>query len=187
MQGWDSVEITADVELGGTEQLFSLLVARDLQQGRRAGAAGGDDDADSGRDRRDAADGQEPGQLHRRGRAGREPVRQDHEHPRRADAAVFHVAHRAAARPRSTACWARASTREMPRRSWARRSWRSITGPKPPRRPPPSSAAAPPGKTRTRSPTSSSTPTSSTQEGRISGPSCSRSSDWNPAPRTPAA
>ena len=32
MQGWDSVEIPADVELGGTEQLFSLLVARDLQQ-----------------------------------------------------------------------------------------------------------------------------------------------------------
>ncbi len=34
MQGWDSVEIRADVELGGTEQLFSLLVARDLQQGK---------------------------------------------------------------------------------------------------------------------------------------------------------
>jgi tyrosyl-tRNA synthetase len=32
MQGWDSVEIRTDVELGGTEQLFSLLVARDLQQ-----------------------------------------------------------------------------------------------------------------------------------------------------------
>ncbi len=32
MQGWDSVEIHADIELGGTEQLFSLLVARDLQQ-----------------------------------------------------------------------------------------------------------------------------------------------------------
>ncbi len=31
MQGWDSVEIDADVELGGTEQLFSLLVARQLQ------------------------------------------------------------------------------------------------------------------------------------------------------------
>src|SRR6516164_7373486 len=31
MQGWDSVEVKADVELGGTEQLFSLLVARDLQ------------------------------------------------------------------------------------------------------------------------------------------------------------
>ncbi len=34
MQGWDSVEIRADVELGGTEQLFSLLVARDLQHGQ---------------------------------------------------------------------------------------------------------------------------------------------------------
>src|SRR5262245_26333944 len=32
MQGWDSVEIRADIELGGTEQLFSLLVARDLQR-----------------------------------------------------------------------------------------------------------------------------------------------------------
>jgi tyrosyl-tRNA synthetase len=31
MQGWDSVEIRADVELGGTEQLFSLLVGRELQ------------------------------------------------------------------------------------------------------------------------------------------------------------
>ena len=28
MQGWDSVEVRADIELGGTEQLFSLLVAR---------------------------------------------------------------------------------------------------------------------------------------------------------------
>src|SRR3954454_17753626 len=34
MQGWDSVEVRADVELGGTEQLFSLLVARDLQEAR---------------------------------------------------------------------------------------------------------------------------------------------------------
>src|SRR6476661_2213585 len=32
MQGWDSVEVRADVELGGTEQLFSLMVARHLQQ-----------------------------------------------------------------------------------------------------------------------------------------------------------
>ncbi|WP_435006972.1 tyrosine--tRNA ligase [Tundrisphaera lichenicola] len=31
MQGWDSVEVKADVELGGTEQLFSLLLARNLQ------------------------------------------------------------------------------------------------------------------------------------------------------------
>jgi len=32
MQGRDSVEIAADVELGGTEQLFSLMVGRDLQR-----------------------------------------------------------------------------------------------------------------------------------------------------------
>ena len=31
-QGWDSVMITADVELGGTDQLFNLLVGRQLQQ-----------------------------------------------------------------------------------------------------------------------------------------------------------
>jgi tyrosyl-tRNA synthetase len=32
MQGRDSVEIHADVELGGSEQLFSLMVGRDLQR-----------------------------------------------------------------------------------------------------------------------------------------------------------
>ncbi len=32
MQGHDSVEVRADVELGGSEQLFSLMAARDLQK-----------------------------------------------------------------------------------------------------------------------------------------------------------
>ena len=32
MQGWDSVEIQCDVELGGTDQLFNLLVGRHLQE-----------------------------------------------------------------------------------------------------------------------------------------------------------
>jgi tyrosyl-tRNA synthetase len=32
MQGWDSVMVRADVELGGTDQLFNLLVGRDLQE-----------------------------------------------------------------------------------------------------------------------------------------------------------
>ena len=32
MQGWDSVEVKADVELGGTEQKFNLLVGRTLQE-----------------------------------------------------------------------------------------------------------------------------------------------------------
>ena len=31
MQGRDSVEIAADVELGGSEQLFNLMRGRDLQ------------------------------------------------------------------------------------------------------------------------------------------------------------
>ena len=38
MQGWDSVVVRADVELGGTDQTFNLLVGRDLQ--RDAGQPG---------------------------------------------------------------------------------------------------------------------------------------------------
>jgi tyrosyl-tRNA synthetase len=32
MQGWDSVMVEADVELGGTDQLFNILMGRDLQR-----------------------------------------------------------------------------------------------------------------------------------------------------------
>ncbi|MGI8819452.1 MAG: tyrosine--tRNA ligase [Chthoniobacterales bacterium] len=32
MQGWDSVQVRADVELGGTDQLFNILVGRDFQK-----------------------------------------------------------------------------------------------------------------------------------------------------------
>lgn len=32
MQAWDSVQIRADIELGGTEQLYSFMLARDLQR-----------------------------------------------------------------------------------------------------------------------------------------------------------
>jgi tyrosyl-tRNA synthetase len=32
LQGWDSVMIRADVEIGGSDQLFNLLVGRDLQE-----------------------------------------------------------------------------------------------------------------------------------------------------------
>ncbi|MDP6360291.1 MAG: tyrosine--tRNA ligase [Planctomycetota bacterium] len=32
MQGWDSVEVRADVELGGTDQTFNLLVGREMQK-----------------------------------------------------------------------------------------------------------------------------------------------------------
>jgi tyrosyl-tRNA synthetase len=32
MQGWDSVEVKADVEIGGSDQLFNVLVGRDMQK-----------------------------------------------------------------------------------------------------------------------------------------------------------
>src|SRR5256714_2425965 len=32
MQGWDSVMVRADVELGGTDQLFNVLVGRQFQK-----------------------------------------------------------------------------------------------------------------------------------------------------------
>ena len=32
IQGWDSVKVNADVEIGGTDQLFNILVGRDLQK-----------------------------------------------------------------------------------------------------------------------------------------------------------
>ncbi len=32
LQGWDSVMVQADVELGGTDQLFNFLAARPIQQ-----------------------------------------------------------------------------------------------------------------------------------------------------------
>lgn len=34
MQAWDSVMVRADVELGGTEQLYSFMLARDMQRGQ---------------------------------------------------------------------------------------------------------------------------------------------------------
>jgi tyrosyl-tRNA synthetase len=35
MQAWDSVMVRADVELGGTEQLYSFMLARDLQRAQQ--------------------------------------------------------------------------------------------------------------------------------------------------------
>ena len=32
MQGWDSVMVKADVEFGGTDQLFNILIGRDFQK-----------------------------------------------------------------------------------------------------------------------------------------------------------
>ncbi len=84
MQGWDSVEIKVRRRAG--RDRAAVLPARRPRPAARRGAAGpgGDDDADPGRDRRRAEDGQEPGQLHRRRRSPRHAVRQDHEPARHA-------------------------------------------------------------------------------------------------------
>ena len=49
LQGYDSVAVRADVELGGTDQKFNLLLARDDPAGLRRRAAVGADDADPAR------------------------------------------------------------------------------------------------------------------------------------------
>ena len=45
MQAYDSVAVEADVELGGTDQLYNLLAGREVMAGVRVGAAGRSDDA----------------------------------------------------------------------------------------------------------------------------------------------
>ena len=55
LQGYDSVAVEADVELGGTDQKFNLLFGRDVQAAVRRGAAVDPDDADPARHRRRAA------------------------------------------------------------------------------------------------------------------------------------
>ena len=64
-QGYDSVALQADVELGGTDQKFNLLVGREMQRGYRPGIASRADHADSRRPRRRAEDVEVAGQCHR--------------------------------------------------------------------------------------------------------------------------
>ena len=45
MQAYDSVAIEADVELGGTDQLYNLLAGREVMDALRPRAAGRADDA----------------------------------------------------------------------------------------------------------------------------------------------
>ena len=77
LQAYDSIEVEADVELGGTDQKFNLLLGRDLQEmvGQRAQQCL--HDAPSAGHRRRPEDEQEPGQLRRRGRPAERDVPQD--------------------------------------------------------------------------------------------------------------
>ena len=103
MQGYDSVALKADVELGGTDQKFNLLVGRDLQEAVRPGAAVHPDHAAAGRPRRRREDVQVARQLHRHQRAGERHVRQDDDDRRRADVALVRAAQLRDRRRRSAA------------------------------------------------------------------------------------
>ena len=92
MQGYDSVALKADVELGGTDQKFNLLVGRELQKSRGPGAAVRADDAAARGARRRREDVEVEGQLHRHRRAARRHVRQDHVDLRRAHVALLRTA-----------------------------------------------------------------------------------------------
>ena len=71
IQGYDSVALKADVELGGTDQKFNMLVGRELQRAYRPAAAGGHDDSAAGRSRRRAQDVEVLRQLRRANRQRR--------------------------------------------------------------------------------------------------------------------
>ena len=71
VQGYDSVALKSDVELGGTDQKFNLLVGRQLQESLRPGAADRHDDAAARRTRRRQQDVEVPRQLHRHQRSRR--------------------------------------------------------------------------------------------------------------------
>ena len=71
VQGYDSVALKADVELGGTDQKFNLLVGRELQRALRAGAAVHPDAAAARGARRRQQDVEVARQLRRHHRGAR--------------------------------------------------------------------------------------------------------------------
>ena len=126
LQGYDSVAIRADVELGGTDQKFNLLLGRDIQRAYGQPEQVDPDDAAPDRHRRRAQDVEVARQLHRRHRAARGDVRQDAEHPRRLARDVVLAAARLLAAGRRRAARRQAGAgpgarRALPRRRGGRR------------------------------------------------------------------
>ena len=120
LQGYDSVAVRSDVELGGTDQKFNLLLGRDVQRAYGQPEQVAMTHADPARDRRRAAHVEVAGQLHRGHRAARGDLRQDAAHPRRGDGDLV----RAAARPRRRPP---TSPRATPSARWPGRSWPAST------------------------------------------------------------
>ena len=126
MQAYDSVAIEADVELGGTDQLYNLLAGRTVMEAYGLDAAGRPHDATApvvGR----REDELVRGEQHPADGAARGAVRQDDANPGRAARALVD-ARRGAARARRPSRWTRSSS--SPASSSAAR-----TGRRPPRRP----------------------------------------------------
>ena len=119
MQGYDSVAVDADVELGGTDQKFNLLLGRDIQRHYGQPRAVDPDDAAAGRHRRRAEDVEVARQPDRRHRPAGRDVRQDDVDPRRGDAGPVLDGCSARAPP-DAASGARDAKRALARRSVAR-------------------------------------------------------------------
>ena len=150
LQGYDSVAVEADVELGGTDQKFNLLFGRDVQAVVRPAAAVDPDDADPGRHRRRPEDEQVARQLRRRHRPAGGDVREADEHPRRGDAATTGCC--CSARSSTPAAIPNEAKRELARRivdrfhgagGGARRPRRTSTGPRATARSPTTIAESP--------------------------------------------
>ena len=92
VQGYDSVALEGDVELGGTDQKFNLLMGRGAAGALRPAAADRADHAAAGGPGRRQEDVQVARQLHRHQRAGDRHRHQDHEDRRRADVALDRAA-----------------------------------------------------------------------------------------------
>ena len=119
----------ADVELGGTDQTFNLLLGRDVQRAYGQPEQVDPDDADPARDRRRREDVEVAGQPHRRHRGARRDVRQDAAAARRgAWSTWFDAAGGRRGRRR-------APGRATPSTRSRARSWRASTARRPRRRP----------------------------------------------------
>ncbi len=121
LQGLDSVKVNADVELGGTDQKFNLLLGRDIQRAYGQPEqvimtlpllTGTDGDRKMSKSLR---------QLRGRLRGARGDVRQDDEHPRFVAGAVVPAAAGTRAARRSGATGRQAGARAVARRQVPRR------------------------------------------------------------------
>ena len=89
MQGYDSVAIESDVELGGTDQKFNVLLAREIQKAYGRGAPIRAHHADPARDRRRAEDVEVARELRGRRRAARGDLREADARAGRGDAGLL--------------------------------------------------------------------------------------------------